>query len=67
MRAFEGGASTYADGFAVAERLRRENPEAFEFFTKTSITYHFFDGERHFVADGPIFRTDPLGVVVQVQ
>ncbi|CAN0485209.1 unnamed protein product, partial [Scytosiphon promiscuus] len=41
----EGGESTYADGFAVAERLRKENPEAFEFFTKTPIKHHYLDHE----------------------
>ena len=66
MPAPEGGESTYVDGFAVAERLRTEDPEAFEFFTKTPITYQYVDDENHLVADGPIFKTDPLGAVVQV-
>lgn len=65
--ASEGGASFYADGFAVAERLRLEHPEAFEFFTKTSITYQTYDAGYHYVTDGPIFRMGPHGVVDQVQ
>ncbi|CAN0511494.1 unnamed protein product, partial [Scytosiphon promiscuus] len=67
VRAFEGGASTYVDGFAVAERLRKENPEAFEFFTTTPIKYHYFDDKHHHVAEGPLFQTDASGAVVQVQ
>lgn len=67
MPASEGGASTYVDGFAVAERLRKENPEAFDFFTKTSVRYQYLDDGYHLIADGPIFRMDPLGVVIQVR
>lgn len=66
MPASKGGASTYLDGFAVAERLRKENPQAFEFFTTTSIKYQYVDDAYHLVADGPIFKTDQLGAVVQV-
>lgn len=62
----EGGGSTYADGFAVAERLRKENPEAFEFFTKTPISYQYLEDGYHLIAEGPVFRTDARGVVVQV-
>lgn len=66
MPASEGGGSFYADGFAVAERLRKEHPEAFDFFTKTSLTYQTYDAGYHYVTDGPIFRMGPHGVVDQV-
>lgn len=66
IAAEEGGASIYLDGFAVAERLRVENPEAFDFFTRTSLKYQCFDEGCHYVAEGPIFRVGPLGVVDQV-
>ena len=62
----EGGASAYVDGFAVAERLRKEHPEAFEFFTKTSLTYQTYDAGYYYVAEGPIFRIGSHGVVDQV-
>lgn len=65
--AVEGGGSTYADGFAVAERLRKEKPEAFEFFTKTSISYQYLEDGYHLIAQGPVLRTDPHGVMLQVQ
>ena len=65
--ASEGGVSTFVDGFAVAERLRKEIPEAFDFFTKTSVRHQFLDDEYHLIADGPIIKKDPLGVVVQVR
>ena len=67
MPADEGGASMYLDGFAAAERLRVENPEAFDFFSRTSLTYHCFDDGCHYVAEGPIFRLSPLGLVDQVR
>ena len=67
MPAPEGGGSFYADGFAVAERLRKEHPEAFDFFTKTSLTYQTYDAGYHYVTDGPIFRMGPHGVVDQVR
>lgn len=66
VAAEEGGASIYLDGFAVAERLRVENPEAFEFFSQTSLKYQCFDEGCHYVAEGPIFRVGPLGFVDQV-
>ena len=66
VAAEEGGANLYLDGFAVAERLRVENPEAFKFFSQTSLAYQCFDDGCHYVAEGPIFRVDPLGFVDQV-
>lgn len=67
VRAQEGGASIYVDGFAVAERLRATNPEAFEFFSRTSISYQCFDEGCHYMAEGPVFRLGPHGEVVQVR
>ena len=43
VQAEEGGASMYVYGVAVAERLRKENPETSDFFTNISITYQPFD------------------------
>lgn len=65
-QAEEGGASTYIDGFAVAERLRLESPAAFDFFSRTSLSYHCFDEGCHYVAEGPVFRLGDFGRVVQV-
>ncbi|CAB1102385.1 unnamed protein product [Ectocarpus sp. CCAP 1310/34] len=67
VRAREGGASIYVDGFAVAERLRATSPEAFEFFSRTSISYQCFDEGCHYMAEGPVFRLGALGEVVQVR
>ncbi len=39
----EGGESIVVDGFAVAERLRREAPEAFELLTKTKVPFRYVE------------------------
>lgn len=57
----------YIDGFAVAERLRKEHPEAFDFFSRTSLSYQCFDEGCHYMAEGPVFRLGALGRVVQVR
>eukprot|EP00752_Nemacystus_decipiens_P009969 g8891.t1 len=67
VRAEEGGASMYIDGFAVAERLRSDNPKAFEFFSRTPIAYQCFDEGCHYMAEGPVFRLGAHGQVVQVR
>lgn len=40
---FEGGDSTIVDGFAVAERLRREDPAAFEVLATTPVYFRYED------------------------
>lgn len=66
IQAEEGGASIYVDGLAVAERLKAENSDAFEFFSRTPISYQCFDDGYHYMAEGPVFRLDTHGQVVQV-
>lgn len=66
-QAAEGGASIYVDGFAVAKRLRVENPEAFSFFSSTPLAYQCFDEGCHYRAQGPIFRLGEFGQVVQAR
>lgn len=40
---FDGGESTIVDGFAVAERLRAEDPEAFEALATTPVYFRYQD------------------------
>lgn len=65
-QAEKGGISTYVDGFAVAERLRQEDPEAFEFLSKTPLFYQCFDDGCHYRSEGPIFLLGDRGQLVQV-
>ena len=39
----EGGESVVVDGFAVAERLRREAPEAFELLARTKVPFRYVE------------------------
>eukprot|EP00401_Gymnodinium_catenatum_P025731 CAMPEP_0117563606 /NCGR_PEP_ID=MMETSP0784-20121206/55583_1 /TAXON_ID=39447 /ORGANISM="" /LENGTH=795 /DNA_ID=CAMNT_0005361261 /DNA_START=35 /DNA_END=2422 /DNA_ORIENTATION=+ len=62
-----GGETWLVDGFAVAEALREQDPEAFEFFATTPIPSHSIDHEHdvHFRAVAPIIGLDgPRGRVV---
>ncbi|CAM9258507.1 unnamed protein product [Choristocarpus tenellus] len=62
-----GGESTYVDGLAVGERLRTENPEAFEYFTRTLLQYQCFDNGCHYQAEGPVFQLGRQGHIMQVR
>ena len=54
--AIKGGESVFADGFALAERLRTNNPEAFATLSQTSRRYHSIDALTgwHLEAHGPV-------------
>ncbi|CAM9165186.1 unnamed protein product [Discosporangium mesarthrocarpum] len=62
-----GGESTYVDGLAVAERLSKENPEAFDYFCHTTLPYECFDNGCHYRAEGPVFLVGRQGHIVQVR
>jgi len=64
---YEGGASRFADGFAVAERLKEQAPWAFEFLSKASFDYQCFDNNCHLYASGPIFLLNKAGQVIQMR
>ena len=61
-----GGASTYVDGFAVAERLRAQDPDAFAFFCSTPLRYFCYDDGYHLEASGPVFKLGAGQQVIQV-
>ena len=54
--ATKGGESVFGDGFALAERLRTNNPEAFATLSQTSRRYHSIDALTgwHLEAHGPV-------------
>ena len=54
----KGGDSTFADGFAAAEVLRSEDPDAFQVLSSTSIRFEFSDRTCHLWADRPIIELD---------
>ncbi|PWG62132.1 TauD/TfdA family dioxygenase [Spiribacter halobius] len=63
----EGGASTLVDGFAVAEALRADDPEAFEVLAATPIDFRFQDEESDIAHRGPVIETDAQGAVTRIR
>ncbi|KAG7374595.1 gamma-butyrobetaine,2-oxoglutarate dioxygenase [Nitzschia inconspicua] len=66
--ALEGGESVFGDGFAVAEALRSQNPDAFDILSKTIRTYHSKDELTgwNLRASGPIIKVD-RGRIVSIR
>jgi gamma-butyrobetaine hydroxylase len=58
----EGGESIVVDGFAVADRLRREAPEAFHLLVQTKVPFRYVEPEsvdlRH---AAPLIELDAVG------
>lgn len=63
----EGGESLFADGYRVAEALRREDPEAFRLLSETPIDFRFQDEEQDIAVRAPILSCDAGGRVVEVR
>ncbi|MGC3875196.1 TauD/TfdA family dioxygenase [Halomonas sp. GXIMD04776] len=63
----EGGESIFADGFAVAEELRKEAPEAFRILSKTSIDFRFQDEEQDIATRAPIIELDDEGQLKEIR
>lgn len=58
-----GGASQFADGFSAAERMRTEDPEAFEILTSTPLQFRFHDSQTDLRASRPMIELDVSGGV----
>ncbi|WP_136248281.1 TauD/TfdA family dioxygenase [Halomonas borealis] len=63
----EGGESTFVDGFAAAETLRRQAPEAFRLLAETSIDFRFQDEDHDIVWCAPLLSLDAAGRVTEVR
>jgi len=61
-----GGASLFADGFAVAEALRKYDPHAFEMLTGTPVRFEFADAATHLWAQRPLIQKASDGRVEAV-
>ncbi len=62
-----GGASTMADGFAVAEAMRREDPDAFEAIKTLPWVFTNRHRQTDYRFAGPIVETDATGRVVEIR
>lgn len=62
----EGGESLMADGLAVAEHLRREEPGIFKLLTETTIPFRFQDETGDYKSRHPILEQDQNGSLAYV-
>ncbi|HKD54220.1 MAG TPA: TauD/TfdA family dioxygenase [Steroidobacteraceae bacterium] len=58
-----GGLSTLVDGFAVAEALRQQEPEAFAILTRTPVRFRYTDADTELVASAPPIELDVTGAL----
>lgn len=66
--ASEGGGTTFVDGFAVAESLRREDPEAFALLSQTPHPFEYVDPDSGVLlrTEVPVLSLDSNGNVIRV-
>jgi gamma-butyrobetaine dioxygenase len=58
-----GGLSTLVDGFAVAQALRREHPQAFDILSRTPVRFRFIDVATELTASAPLIELDVTGAL----
>ncbi|MCG7573026.1 TauD/TfdA family dioxygenase [Phaeobacter sp. CNT1-3] len=61
-----GGGSLFSDGFAVAEDLRAEDPEAFELLSTISVPFRFHDGEYDIRSRKKVITLDEDGSLKEI-
>ena len=62
----KGGESIQLDGFAIAEKIKREDPEAYKTLTEVLVPGHYIEEGVHLRAERPPIRLDSKGNVVQI-
>jgi alpha-ketoglutarate-dependent taurine dioxygenase len=62
----EGGESLFADGFAIAEHLRSEEPDAFRLLTQTAVPFRYSSKDCELYAERPLIQLSCEGAVVAV-
>lgn len=66
--ASEGGESVVVDGFAAADRLRREAPDAFALLTRRAVPFRYVEaGKVDLRAKAPLIELDADGDVAAVR
>ncbi|MBV8842368.1 MAG: TauD/TfdA family dioxygenase [Bryobacterales bacterium] len=58
LKAGKGGESLFADGFAIADHLRENDPGAFEILSSTSVRFEFADAQTRLAAERSIIELD---------
>lgn len=62
----EGGESLFADGYALAQQLRAEDPEAFARLTTTAVPFHYRSAEAELYAERPLIQLSVRGEIAAV-
>jgi trimethyllysine dioxygenase len=51
-----GGQTVVVDGLNVANQLKRNNPDAYDFFLKTPIPFHYIDKSNYLFQRKPFLK-----------
>jgi gamma-butyrobetaine dioxygenase len=62
-----GGGSLFADGFAMAEDLRSEDPAAFKLLCEVRIPFRFSDQDADIRVYEPVITLDGAGAVIEIR
>lgn len=62
----DGGESLFADGFALAEALRRQDPGAFEVLARTPVPFAYRSRNAALNAERPLIQLSERGEVVAI-
>jgi gamma-butyrobetaine dioxygenase len=62
----DGGESLFADGFALAEHLRRQDPSAFALLSTTPVSFLYRSQDAELYAERPLIATSCNGRVTAV-
>lgn len=63
----EGGESIFVDGFAIADALRREDPDAFRALCEIPVEFRNKDRHSDYRCLAPIIALDALGEVAEIR
>jgi gamma-butyrobetaine dioxygenase len=63
----DGGESIFVDGFAIAEALRREDPEAFQALCEIPVEFRNKDRHSDYRCLAPIIALDAVGQVSEIR
>ena len=63
-----GGMNLLLDGFFVAEKLKKNDKDSFDFLSSTILPFHYKSENLHLKARGPIIELDPFnGDISQIR
>lgn len=62
-----GGGSIFADGFAIAEDLARDAPEAWRLLAEVPIPFRFHDADTDIRVHQPVICRDAFGAVSEIR